>query len=433
MWIKGIKLSLIAIFFNYYCSPLLLGRLIPNLTIVCYGIMLVCFLIDNGAEIEICSEIRIWIMYLLVCFFLMLFQPNKEWVTRSLIEFAQHIFLCYIVAYICIREKSVTFIAGFLSALAFILIILILRRTTDFSMRIGYGGTATAALSTNDVGALFAFSCATVIVFFLSIRSHASGFAGIVGVIASVLFFIGIMLSGSRKAAYAVLILYVLIVLLCARRMWNNLNTGTFFFSVIILILFGVFLIQVLIPLFERSSLYQREFGRVAQHAEDSNTARVWLIESALRDFADYPLTGLGFNNFMMAHGAYTHNTYVEPLASSGIFGFLYIIPYLSVLKKQFELCKAEPSEEYRQRIVFSFYIMFLFVGIGIPYIYKDIPTLIFGFFLGSQGIAFSEMEDSGYEPKDTRVTSSSQYEKRWGTKGCIGSNAGNRTKRSQV
>ena len=90
MWINVIKFSIVAIFFNYYCSPLLFGRLIPNVTAICYGIMLICFLFDNGSKIGFGSEIRTWILYLVICFALVIFQSNQDWIIGSLLEFAQH-------------------------------------------------------------------------------------------------------------------------------------------------------------------------------------------------------------------------------------------------------------------------------------------------------------------------------------------------------
>ena len=41
-----------------------------------------------------------------------------------------------------------------------------------------------------------------------------------------------------------------------------------------------------------------------------------------------------------------------------------------------------------------AFYISFLFVGIGIPYMYKDIPCIILAMFIASQKISFDKIEE---------------------------------------
>ena len=407
-FLKGIKLSLIAIFVNYYCIPLLLGHLISYVTIIGYGMIFICYLLDNGAQTRITREILIWIFYLVICFVLCLFQENKSWIISSLFDFAKRIFLCYIVIYICIRDDSASFIVRFISILAVVLVILIIRKTNDISVRIGHAGTDTALLSTNDIGALFAFSCASIQL--LSFKKKQSSSVNLIfGFLAIFLFLIGIMLSGSRKAIYAVLIFYALIFLICGRRIWNNLSINKLILLFVLLSVTVLIFIHILLPLFEKSSLYLRIFGRKVEKATVSSNERLKLIKTALLEFSNHPIIGLGFNNFFMVYHVYTHCTYVETLASSGIFGFLYLVPYFSVLKNQLVLCSYEKAGEYKQRVVLSFYIMFLFIGSGIPFVYKDIPTLLFGFFVGNQSIAFSKIEGRVNE-KDSRASSYTRF-----------------------
>ena len=51
-----------------------------------------------------------------------------------------------------------------------------------------------------------------------------------------------------------------------------------------------------------------------------------------------------------------------------------------------------------------AFYIAFLFVGIGIPYLYKDIPCIILAMYVSWQKISFDELGINTYYKRGTNV-----------------------------
>ena len=67
------------------------------------------------------------------------------------------------------------------------------------------------------------------------------------------------------------------------------------------------------------------------------------------------------------------------------------------ILVKQIKLIRLNKhhlEERIWQKELLAFYISFLFVGIGIPYIYKDIPCIILAMFIASQKISFEKIEE---------------------------------------
>lgn len=93
------------------------------------------------------------------------------------------------------------------------------------------------------------------------------------------------------------------------------------------------------------------------------------------------------------------HSTYVEPLACSGMIGLLYLYPYYLMVKKQIILIlrnRKGTLQRLKQKEIFVYLCMFLFVGIGIPYMYKDIPCILLGTFIASQAISFEELRKTG-------------------------------------
>ena len=71
------------------------------------------------------------------------------------------------------------------------------------------------------------------------------------------------------------------------------------------------------------------------------------------------------FNNYDYVHFNYTHSTYVEPLACSGIFGLLYLIPYGHILINQIKLSFSKEeiyskTNRVFQKQMLAFYIAFL-------------------------------------------------------------------------
>ncbi len=393
------KLAILGIFLNYYGYLLVRGSFIPYGTPIFFAIAVACTLASLFSEkIIISSEIVCWILYFLLSLMTIIFAKNIKYATDGLTKFIQRLVIIIIIAYICEKEKSIKFAIRLLAVTAIVCMICCLLFNTGIDTKLTMESGAN--ISTNDIGSLMAYGCFAVL-FAFGLKEHkgfvktAIKFAYIIGAI-SVIF-----LAGSRKSILALFILFGLLFVLCSRDLFKNMSTVQFLFITLLIIGAIVFVYYFLLPNAENTDLYQRVFGRKAEKAETSDEIRINYYWIALEDFKDNLLTGLGFDNFKYVHHNYTHSTYVEPLACSGIIGFLYLAPYVMILVKQIKLIKLNkdnPEERLWQKELLAFYIAFLFVGIGIPYLYKDIPCIILAMFIASQKISFEKLEETATE-----------------------------------
>ena len=79
--------------------------------------------------------------------------------------------------------------------------------------------------------------------------------------------------------------------------------------------------------------------------------------------------------------------------------GLLYLYPYYNILKRQILLIFSGRRGSYarvKQKELFAYLCMFLFVGVGIPFMYKDPPCIVLGTFLASQAISLDELRSTG-------------------------------------
>ena len=395
MYLKGIKISLSMILINYYCIKILTGKLLPNCSIICFSIILIFLFLDiiqnHGGKVVVGQEFRCWTIYLVISLLTAVFCVNTSGIYRGLVDYIQRMVIVFAVYYVCSLEKSIKWPINLLTLVSIASAVCILSGTSDVSRRLGSAGSASEAISANDMGALMAFGCFTIFFAFNNKRKTSIFRMALVAAI-SILFISVISISGSRKAIIAVMILYIFLIFFCAKSVFSSISSVQLF--LIVIAVGGILVLAYiqLLPLFENTSLYIRVFGSKAVAASQSNDGRLFLIEQALKDFWEHPIIGLGYNNFVYYHGNYTHCTYVEPLASSGIWGLLYLIPYISIFNKRLFLARYSQKDKILQKALLAFYISFLFIGVGIPFIYKDIPNVILGMLLGAQEIGYQEL-----------------------------------------
>ena len=391
------KAALYGIFLHYYCYYTLTGSFIPGGTMIFFAIAAFCVGLDmiNKRYVYVGNEIKCWILYAILSFittgFITLNSDGIGYIW-DIAKFVQRLMIIIMVAYICESEKSVRFGLRLMAVTAVACAVSILMVVDDIQLKLSI--STGANLSENDVGAIMAFG-AFAIMFFIGQRNKSSLLltglktTGIIAVLTV------IFLTGSRKSFGAVAILFILMIFLWITDYRKNYNP----YRLIIVLIVGVaaylFVSKYLLPYAEQTNLYTRLLGRGAERASESDQGRINLYIWALQDFASHPLFGLGFAQFTHHHGNYTHSTYVEPLACSGLIGILYLYPYYSIVKKQIYLIRKNKKGSYarlKQKEILVYLIIFLFVAVGIPYMYKDIPCILLGTFIASQAISFDEL-----------------------------------------
>lgn len=396
------KAALYGIFINYYCYYVLTGSFIPMGTVLFFGLACACVGVDafQRRYIYIGTEIRCWIAYAILALvstaFITMGSGELGFVS-DIIKYVQRLAIIAMIAYICEREKSIRFGLQLMAVTAISLAISVLAVLDSIQSKLDIASGVN--LSANDTGAIMAFGCFAII-FAWGRRGHSSlilssvKMAGVISCV-SVIF-----LAGSRKSIGAVVIMLLMMFILCLSDYSKKTSWNKILVVLLVAIIAYLLVSTFLWPYAEQTNLYTRMFGRGAEGAAESDELRIQLYRWALEDFIEQPFFGLGFNQYVEHHGNYTHSTYVEPLACSGLIGLLYLYPYYCIIKKQMLLILRNKRGSYsrlKQKEIFVYLCMALFVAVGIPFMYKDAPCIILGTMIASQAISFRELRERGY------------------------------------
>lgn len=400
------KLALYGIFLNYYCYYVLAGSFIPGGTILFLALALLCVGVDvlNRRYLYVGKEIKCWIVYAVLSFittgFITIGSGNSGYV-QDIFKFAQRLLIIMMVAYICERENSVRFGLRLMAVTAIACSVSILMVVGDIQQKLNV--TSGANLSDNDVASIMTYGC-FVVFYAFGKRGRASLLLSSGKAAAAVTMMIVIFLAGSRKSIGGVILMVVLLLMLWVTDYHKHANPRMVFSILIVAVITYLVVNRYLLPYMEQTNLYTRLFGRGAEGASQSDKGRVDLYVWAIQDFLNHPIVGLGFNQFTEVHGNYTHSTYVEPLACSGLIGLLYLYPYYSIVRKQLYLIRrSRPGSlaRLKQKEIFVYLCIALFIAVGIPYMYKDIPCILLGTFIASQTISFRELMATGRTSED--------------------------------
>ena len=391
--IKLVKLGLWGIFINYYPFHIMFGHFIPYGTYIFFAITMFGvvgdIVVDCGGDLYIDKPIKTWIIYALLSVITSVFAINTGYALTSLIDFGIKICIIFAVAYVCERENSVMFAVRLLAGIAVLSAGTAFLQMGNINQRLELDSGA--AISVNDFGSLMAYGCFAVIPLFKYSGIRSKLMIDVLIVSGTILLLIELFISGSRKSFYAVILLYALYFIFITLRNGNRIK-ATSILRVLVLVIEIYFIYKIFLQQYiPETSLYARLFGDKADAAASSDESRIRLYFLALDNFLEHPFVGMGFNNFRYKYGVYTHSTYAEPIACGGLIGVLYLIPIFRILKNQVHLA-FNRFQDNVARIwnteLLIFYIVFLFVGIGIPFQYKEIPCIVFGMMIASQNIS---------------------------------------------
>lgn len=387
------KIGLCAMFLNYYCIYIIRGSMLPYITYVAY-ILMGLYILQSG-KLEIGEEVKMWIIYIILSLATVFFAQNSGYAISGIIKFAERLLITITIIKICKEEQSIKFPISLLTCIAVSCALSVITNLSSLHGRLNL--ETGANVSVNDVGSIMAYGCFSVLLFCERAFTNKEFFKVFLKASLSIVLIIVLFLAGSRKAFYAVLILYTLLILTGTLEIKSPSK-----FLAITVVAVGVYIFadRYLLPLIGETSLYSRLWGTKAAETVASDESRFDLYYLAIKDFMNHPIWGLGFNNFDYVHGNYTHSTYAEPIACSGLIGLFYLVPYARMFKNQRNLIRYTDkgtNENLLHRQMYSFYIMFLFIGFGIPYIYKDVPCIILGMIIAYQYLSENTMYEEGY------------------------------------
>ena len=395
------KAALYGIFLNYYCYHVVTGSFIPGGTTIFLGIAVLFVGLDalKQRRVYVGTEVKCWLAYgllsLITTLFVTIDSSNMSFVS-DIIKYIQRVAIIMMVAYICERERSIRFGLRLMAVTAIALAVSVISVTGDVQLKLNL--TSGANLSENDTGAIMAYGC-FAIPFAWGMRKRTSLLLSAWKTTGIVLCLIVMFLAGSRKSIMAVGVMLAVLLVLCAGDYFRRVNFHRVFVVLVVGVAVYFVVVKMLLPYAEQTSLYRRLFGMEADVTVESDDIRKRLIIYALEDFMEHPFFGLGFNQYVKYHGMYSHCTYVEPLACSGLVGLLYLFPYCSIVWKQLCLIGANKRGSYarlKQKEIFAYLCMALFIAVGIPYMYKDAPCILLGTLVASQAISFHALKEDG-------------------------------------
>ncbi|MDO4747764.1 MAG: O-antigen ligase family protein [Eubacteriales bacterium] len=395
------KLALYGIFLNYYFYFIIRGSFIPMGTYIFLAVAVIGVIVTMGKKPKkLDFEIKCWIWYFVYSIVTIVIAQSTSDAVDGLVKFFQRTLFIILITLICEYEKSINFALRLMAVTAVACAAATLMNMNDYSQKLTVESGAN--VSTNDIGSIMAFGCFAIL-FAFGVGNKSKAYKTIMKIAFIIAAIAVISIAGSRKSILAIIIMFAAMFILCGRDYFKRMTSVQFMGIVILGLVALYFVYSYLLPYFEDTNLYVRMFGRGAERTAESDDGRWELYASAMNEFLSHFLFGLGFNNYIYQHGMYTHSTYVEPLACSGIFGLLYLIPYISILYKQIKLSFSKDAAFSKTNRVFqkemlAFYIAFLFVGIGIPYLYKDIPCIILAMYISWQRTSLDELGLRSYK-----------------------------------
>ena len=400
MLLRLCKFSVVMLFFNLYIYYTLTGNYIPNGTMI-FGLSSVLFMLldavtstDYKLFLDIRTEMITLILFLVWCFITVPLALNSSASLRTATDVLQKMLFVFVVYYICRKDGSLRFIT------MLFLVISIAAALISLSM---YGAVSdrlslSENISINSTGNLMVLGTFCALYLYQGKRWYS--FTLLAGSIA--LFAFIIALTGSRKSIFAVLILIVLFVILAPKK--PIVFTAQSFFSMIVLLVLIYVLYSRVAPMISDTSLYARLFDEeVSAHANASNEGRWLFYQYAWNDFLTNPFSGLGIGGYQAKHGSYSHSAYMEVLAGTGIVGIvLYFTTYVRTFAKLWKEMRDKTLEFFalrQSRLVFCFYIVFLYIGLGIGHLYDNLSMLELGMFMAA-GCGLLENKKQDVEPE---------------------------------
>lgn len=355
------------VFFHISSMTFLLG------SVMIYFIVM-HFLINKTPILRsVTSELIVWSLFALTSFcFGMVVAVNTSYVFNSVITFAENLVMIFGMVYISTQDKKIDFILN-----SYILFSLVCAIHTVFwgvyvtSNRI----SMSAATNPNTLGIsmVIGIFCVLYKINFNKILPTLLSFSEVF------LFLYVIVLSGSRKSFIGAAILFVIWFVFVRKEISKTVNKhgvkNTLLLLLVIIVggyIFSSFLTDSPILV------------RLQQLFKSGDEGRVNMYIEAFKMFEKSPIVGIGMNNYRVFFGTYSHSTYAEVLACTGIVGaVLYFIPYMMLINKTWVLSKSNDINVAKNaKNIGGLLLVLLFLGTGVIHFYEMDSSIAFGFII---------------------------------------------------
>lgn len=378
MWIKFSKLLYFLLVIYYGWFQIVFFK-IPHMLII-LGAGMFCFIIfdalQNGTSLlkPLTIELQLWILFAFTSFvFGLLIAVDQGYLTSSLSTFSQFLLLMFCIVYISNQDRKIDFFV-----MVFIIFALLCAITTVlWGVDTGQGRIAMASENNpNGLGVAMTIGVCCIL-YKLSLKKLIYS---IMAFSAIFLLIYVTLLTGSRKAFISTVIILVYWLLFVV---FDEIISLTFvekikgMLSIILLLTAGYYLIY---PHFNDSPLVMR-LTELFQGGEET---RIGMYAVAFDLFKQSPLLGIGFNNYraLSVYNTYSHSTYSEALACTGIIGsILYFAPYIILVLHfgRFLRTKTNTLLLKQTKVMIGLFGVLLFLGVGLIHFYEMISSIAFG------------------------------------------------------
>ncbi len=298
---------------------------VPIAHVVMVGTFIaVCLKIFGGDKIEFNNRLFSWSagLFTLIALTTMLWAYWPEMSFWRFVKFFQVLIITFIVIQLIRSPRDLEFYAAVIFWGAVMSVLLgaanmMMGIDTDIT-KVGYGNMLRFEGTHVNPNSLGMFLTSALPLGFYMIKRTSSLIPRSVSVLAVLILVLAVMASFSRAAMFP-------LAFLLLASMFQEVHSKKIYLGIAAL----AFISWLLTPAF-----YWERFSAISELGESiqrdrSIYARVLAAKSALSLIVQYPLTGVGFHNFMarsssMLRGLiYIHNGFLELLVGVGIFGFL--------------------------------------------------------------------------------------------------------------
>ena len=364
------------------------------------GILVMFFLgkIPQGITWQsIFTDESIWMMLFMIYMLPIgiLFSPDRSSHTTQWFTSFQYLFIMIVISSI-IRETGVESFHKLLLVEATILIVVFLSGPVDYD-----GGRFSISTKVNPNGLGMAFSTGIWAALYYQQKNKIPLIIGF-GLCGAFLY--GIMLTGSRKALIAAILILFLWAIFVFLPGLKKKQRGLGFFLLILLI--------ALIVIFGRQFIGTYNDTTTAARMGDLQNEMTGGLRSDMYRwgwdlFKSNPIFGIGFQGYKHYYKYYSHATIVEVPVSGGIVGsIIYFTTFVISIKKCFELFgyykKNENlySEYIESKMLLILWVAMLFYCSCIIHPYQFDSYIVFGILFGQSAYMKDKLsKGTGPEP----------------------------------
>ncbi len=327
-------------------------------------------------------ELVIWLMFAFASLGTgYLVAVSKSLVIKSLMNYFEYLVMIFGMAYISYQDKEINFFSSAYSVFS-----LVCALTTVFS-GVNYTSTRvsmSASTNPNTLGIIMVIG-----IFCLLFNLDSSSPISLMFMICELfLFLYVVILTGSRKSLISAIIVIVLWIVFVRKSFWSNSKKISIGGRIAVLLfsLIGAFLIYK----FASNSYILLRLGKLFESGDDT---RVSMYLAAFELFKMSPFVGVGLDNYrtLTIFSTYSHSTYAEVLACTGIIGtILYFIPYCLIAAKIKKLVRCSNTQiSSNAKLLGILFFMLLFLGTGVIHFYDVNSYLSLGFIIAYCNLNF--------------------------------------------